>query len=272
MWFFEDADTQEEIRYEEFVDKFRPKKTTDDCYTPNAIYEAVAGFVETQYRVKRESFVRPFWPGMDFRSRHYKPGEVVVDNPPFSIFSKITRFYAERAIPFFIFGPTLTLFSADERVCVLPCGVSITYGNGAVVNTSFATNLEPAGLRIATRPELYKAVEAADREMKSGKREVGKYSRPENLLTAAMAYNWARWGVTVEIRREECRKVHELDAMRAEGRGIFGHGYLISQEAAGRKAEAERIAEERQEAAQAKARRWELSGREMEIIRALSRK
>lgn len=27
--------------YEEFVDKFKPKKTTDDCYTPDAIYKAV---------------------------------------------------------------------------------------------------------------------------------------------------------------------------------------------------------------------------------------
>lgn len=27
--------------YEEFIDKFKPKKTTDDCYTPGAIYEVV---------------------------------------------------------------------------------------------------------------------------------------------------------------------------------------------------------------------------------------
>lgn len=27
--------------YEEFVDKFKPKKTTDDCYTPQIVYEAV---------------------------------------------------------------------------------------------------------------------------------------------------------------------------------------------------------------------------------------
>ncbi len=27
--------------YEEFIDKFKLKKTTDDCYTPNAIYKAV---------------------------------------------------------------------------------------------------------------------------------------------------------------------------------------------------------------------------------------
>lgn len=30
--------------YEEFVDKFKPKKTTDDCYTPGTIYEIVKGW------------------------------------------------------------------------------------------------------------------------------------------------------------------------------------------------------------------------------------
>lgn len=27
--------------YEEFVNKFKPKKTTDDCYTPDVIYKIV---------------------------------------------------------------------------------------------------------------------------------------------------------------------------------------------------------------------------------------
>lgn len=37
--------TREEIfnDYEGFVEKFKPKKTTDDCYTPPEIYEAVKG-------------------------------------------------------------------------------------------------------------------------------------------------------------------------------------------------------------------------------------
>lgn len=30
--------------YKEFVDKFKPKKTTDDCYTPQIVYEAVKGW------------------------------------------------------------------------------------------------------------------------------------------------------------------------------------------------------------------------------------
>ena len=52
--------------YEEFVDKFKPKKTTDDCYTPVEIYDAVAGWVENEYRVNRCNFVRPFYPGGDY--------------------------------------------------------------------------------------------------------------------------------------------------------------------------------------------------------------
>lgn len=35
--------------YEEFVEKFKPKKTTDDCYTPPLIYEAVKGWAIKEY-------------------------------------------------------------------------------------------------------------------------------------------------------------------------------------------------------------------------------
>ena len=33
--------TKENEEYQAFADKFKPKKTTDDCYTPPNIYEAV---------------------------------------------------------------------------------------------------------------------------------------------------------------------------------------------------------------------------------------
>ena len=36
------ADESEE--YAAFVEKFKPKKTTDDCYTPPAVYEAVLNY------------------------------------------------------------------------------------------------------------------------------------------------------------------------------------------------------------------------------------
>ena len=71
--------------YKAFVEKFKPKKTTDDCYTPERVYEAVAAWVAARYGVDRSRFVRPFWPGGDYESYPYKAGDVVVDNPPFSL-------------------------------------------------------------------------------------------------------------------------------------------------------------------------------------------
>lgn len=35
--------------YEEFVDKFKPKLTTDDCYTPPEVYDVVASWAVKEY-------------------------------------------------------------------------------------------------------------------------------------------------------------------------------------------------------------------------------
>ena len=49
--------------YNEFLDKFEVKKTTDDCYTPDNIYDVVASYVEEHYKTDRANYVRPFYPG-----------------------------------------------------------------------------------------------------------------------------------------------------------------------------------------------------------------
>ena len=96
--------------YDGFVKKFEPKKTTDDCYTPPEVYEAVAGWVSERYGIDRADMVRPFWPGGDYEALDYPAGCCLVDNPPFSILQRIKEFYLERGVPFFLFAPTLTLF------------------------------------------------------------------------------------------------------------------------------------------------------------------
>ena len=102
--------------YEEFVDKFRPKKTTDDCYTPPEVYEAVADYVSRRFGVRREDMVRPFWPGGDYERFDYPDGCAVVDNPPFSILAGIMEFYLDRGILFFLFAPALTALSSAKSV------------------------------------------------------------------------------------------------------------------------------------------------------------
>ena len=84
--------------YKRFVDKFKPNKTTDDCYTPDNVYNAVLDWVVHEYGIDRGKVVRPFWPGGDYERYDYPEGCAVVDNPPFSIISKICRDYQDNGI------------------------------------------------------------------------------------------------------------------------------------------------------------------------------
>ena len=49
--------------YEGFVEKFNPKKTTDDCYTPPAVYDYVLQYVADHCDIDGMTVVRPFYPG-----------------------------------------------------------------------------------------------------------------------------------------------------------------------------------------------------------------
>ena len=263
----ENLDEDEE--YLEFLEKYKAKKTTDDCYTPTLIYEAVAKWVENEYHVNRKDFVRPFYPGGDYKSEKYPKGCVVVDNPPFSILAEILAFYREAGVRFFLFAPTLTLFSSyssSSSSTALPCGVSVIYENGASVNTSFLTNLEDKAIRFKSAPTLYKAVEAAnDENLKQLHKELPKYTYPDNVVTAPFVAKLSKYGVDFAVGVKESCAISSLDSQKESGKAIYGKGYLISGEAAAEKAAAENAAAEN-----AAATRWALSDREKAIIAKLS--
>ena len=255
--------------YDAFVDKFKPKKTTDDCYTPQIVYDAVCEWVCAEYGVDRADFVRPFWPGGDYETFDYPDGCVVVDNPPFSIISRIVRFYLKRGIRFFLFAPALTMVKLEtwEMATNLVCGCDITYENGATVKTSFTTNLGDTDAILRTCPELYEAVEAANAKNQAAfKKTVPKYEYPDHVISFALAQKLAQHGTEFKLSRRECVHIPALDAQRAVGKSIFGAGYLMSDHAAAERAAAERAAAER-----AAAERWELSARERGIVEMLGR-
>lgn len=87
---------EETAEYAAFVEKFVPKKTTDECYTPALVYEAVRGWAIERYGLQGREIVRPFYPGGDYEHEEYPEGCVVIDNPPFSIISKICAFYQKK--------------------------------------------------------------------------------------------------------------------------------------------------------------------------------
>ena len=252
-------EADENAEYNAFVDKFKPKKTTDDCYTPPNIYEAVAGWVAEEYNLNRADFVRPFYPGGDYERYHYPPGAVVVDNPPFSILSQIVRFYLFKNIRFFLFAPALTLFSSNAaQVCGVITQSDITYANGACVKTSFLTNLDPDAVRSA--PELFARIKAAEREnLVAMRRELPKYVYPPEVLTASKIEPLSRNGIDFRVPRDKVFFIRHLEAQKKEGKTVFGGGFLIAG------SEAARLEAARLEAAT----RWPLSEREQAICRAL---
>lgn len=258
-----------ETEYQAFVDKFKEAKTTDDCYTPPEIYEEIAAWVSNEYGISRDKFLRPFKPGGDYQREEYPEGFAVVDNPPFSILASIVDWYNARNIPFFLFGPTLTIIgilrkpSRKERCCVVLIGNQITYENGATVQTSYITNMDEYNLRIEA--ELRERMEAVNDRLKKQKTaQLPKYSYPMNIITGK-DYRLAKYGQTLRIRREDCVVVPELDAQKAMGKQIFGSGLLISDKMASFREELEKraVCKEREEVP---AVVWQLSERERQII------
>ena len=253
--------------YDEFVEKFKPKKTTDDCYTPPLVYETVKEWACEKYGISPDKIVRPFYPGGDYEKFDYSNGAVVLDNPPFSIISKICEFYLDREIPFFLFAPSLTVFSG-KNICLkithIVCDADIEYDNGAIVHTAFVTNLS-GDIVAMSAPDLHRKVaEAVETLRKEKRRELPKYAYPDNVLTSSMLQKLAKYGVEYQVRSGECAYISMLDSQRKCGKGIFGNGLLLSQRKVKEKAAAEKAAAEK-----AGAHIWTLSEREKEIIESL---
>ena len=209
-------------KYDVFTAKFTPKKTTDDCYTSELVYDIVVQWVRENADIEGREIVRPFWPGGDYEAYEYPDGCVVIDNPPFSIFSKICRFFMARGIRFFLFAPHLTLFSTRgiEWTCVVTDAL-ITYENGAKVKTSFVSNLF-GDVRIMTAPELKERIDIAQRPPKS---TGAIYKFPPNIISAARMGKYVKRGMpSFVVRADQCSQVTKLP----NGAGIFGGGFAIT--------------------------------------------
>lgn len=245
--------------YDGFVEKFKPKKTTDDCYTPPAVYDAILGWLRENVDIEGREIVRPFYPGGDFERFEYPEGCVVVDNPPFSIIAKICRWYTVHKIDFFLFAPHLTLFSCRniEWTCIVT-NAPIIYENGAKVSTGFVSSLF-GDIRIMTAPELGRRIEAS---CKQDRPQLPKYRYPYNVTSSALLGKIAPY-VDFKVRADECRFISRLDSQKG-GASIFGGGVLLSNAKAAEKAAAEKAVE-------CESIVWELSDRERRIIEELSK-
>lgn len=247
--------------YDAFIEKFKPKKTTDDCYTQPVIFKAIRDWACREYGIDPARIIRPFYPGGDYEHEDYPDGCVVLDNPPFSILSQITKFYQGRGIRFFLFAPALTVMNLlrQEGLTVILADAQIEYENGANVNTGFVTNMDRQNVARSV-PELAAAIhKAVEITRRLAKPELPKYSYPPHVVTGAMLNKLAKYGIPFSVPRGAAVQISAMDAQRAERKAIFGSGLLLSEKAAAEKAATEKAA----------TTVWELSEREKELIRQL---
>ena len=246
--------------YEAFKKKFKQALTTDDCYTPAPVYTVVRDFVDQHvFPLKGRKVVRPFFPGGNYEDlSQYPDNAVVIDNPPFSLLSKIIRFYCENDIPFFIFAPSLTLFSApDCDVSYIVADANIVYENGAKIRTGFITNLLVL-VRIWVCPELHDKIDEAQQQEDKTKQG---FIYPDNIVTSATLGKLAAHGTEFVVRKRSCEYIRESDSAKTQDRRLYGGGFIMSDSAAAERAAAER----------APVTRLNISPREREIIERLNK-
>lgn len=200
--------------YDEFIKKFEPKRTTDDCFTPPKVYDAVLNFCVAEFGINPDDVVRPFYPDGDYQSFDYN-GKVVIDNPPFSILSKIIDFYISNGVKFFLFAPALAcLHTAARRgCCMYVCDARITYHNGATVATAFVTNLSDNLIKVS--PEL----RAALAKCKPASKKKKSIHYPPNVISIAKLNYLAVRDIPYILPKEKGRPAKRVGASGYEPYG-----------------------------------------------------
>ena len=256
--------------YESFVAKFAENpKTTDDTFTPRDVYEAVLQYVGEVYDLSDKVILRPFYPGGDYRNAEYPENGVVIDNPPFSIFSEIVKFYTVRQIPFFLFGQGKTIMCCVKYCTAVVVSDLLTYENGARIYTNFASNLFGDTI-IMTAPRLNDLIFSCPSQ--NNKANLTSYNYPSELLSFSQMQTICRGGVEFAVSRNDCMIVKNLDL---HPKSLFGEHLLLSSYKAKEKEESKTKA---QEMARIRAERAGqsidvgLSDRERKIIEKLDRK
>ncbi|MDO4764233.1 MAG: chromosome partitioning protein ParB, partial [Flavobacteriaceae bacterium] len=223
--------------YLDFLKKFEAKKTTDDCYTPPAVYKAVYDFAQKHGKFEGLKILRPFIPNGDYKGVDYT-GCGVIDNPPFSILAEVIDFYIAEKVPFFLFAPALTLFSYLNRpeLQLIIISPNMTYDNGAKVRTGFITNaLKKEDVRVWGCVELSEAIKEINESNKKG---LAKYDFPAEVLTSTMVDKIVNGDVDFKVYKNEGLFIRKLDSQKACKKAIYGSGLLLSEEAMKRKEEA----------------------------------
>ena len=206
--------------YESFIEKFEPKKTTDDCYTPRPVFDAVLEYVDKFVTpLHGREIVRPFWPGGDYQSHDYPDGCIVIDNPPFSITGDILKFYTLNSIPFFLFcNGTTAMNMAVPGLAYHIIRSGIIFENGANISIAFVTNVRTNNEKIVLAGWLDSRIAELNKKPDRSKKIL---VYPKEVLSSALLFKYVCKGFNITIPESACIKINGKDKP-------FGGGMLVA--------------------------------------------
>ena len=214
--------------YDSFVAKFSKEapKTTDDCFTPPAVYQAVLDWLGTKVDLTGKDIIRPFYPGGDYQATEYTENSVVVDNPPFSILAQIVDFYLTKGVKFLLFAPFLTLFAYCKRpLTMIVVGGGIVYANGANVNTGFLSNMFP-DIKAMADYDLHKRLMAAQGIKKKNKTTTYNWHR--NTVRMSDLEMCVKRKANLIIKNNECVPMKNIGFLKDIKKSVIGGLILVN--------------------------------------------
>jgi hypothetical protein len=96
-----------------------------------------------------------------------------------------------------------------------------------------------------------------------------QYDYPDHVLTVSKIAWIIERGISIKIDKKDAKHLRALECQKKHKKGIFGSGFLLSEKAAAEKAAAEKAAAEKAAAEKETKIIWELSEKEIKIIKSM---
>ena len=225
-----------EEMYKYCVTNGRNINSTDECYTPPAVYDTVLDYAVERYQLQGKHIVRPFIPGGDYQKYAYDENDVVVDNPPFSMTTKITKWYIDHNIPFFLFVNGLYGVSLSRglhgKATVIVTNAQVSFynkGSEKRIRLGFVTNMEPKNIIIRGDATLTNKLNGL-----VDKKSFKRFHYPDNFLKNNDILAALQRNVELKLTTDNCLFEDNLDYHKAQMHAtsqrmdVFGGGYLVN--------------------------------------------
>lgn len=227
---------ESEKMYKYCVTNGRNINSTDECYTPPVVYDTVLDYAVERYQLQGKHIVRPFIPGGDYQKYVYDENDVVIDNPPFSITTKIAKWYIDHNIPFFLFVNGLYGVSLSRglhgKATVIMTNANVSFYNKGTekrIKLGFVTNLEPKNIIIRGDATLTNKLNGL-----VDKKSFKRFHYPDNFLKNNDILAALQRNAELRLTTDNCLFEDNLDYHKAQTHAtsqrveVFGGGYLVN--------------------------------------------